>query len=129
MVSKTAITKDRLERYYDLSRLKKEIEEEMNQIKEEFHAYFDAEVGANKKGEIIEGNYKLLRQVRKTEKYNDSVTVQRLEELNMTDLIQVVKKADGDRIDAAINLGLLKEEDLDGCKKVTYSKAILIKEI
>lgn len=129
MVSKTAITKDRLERYYDLSRLKKEIEQEMNQLKEEFHAYFDAEVGANKKAEIIEGNYKLLRQVRKTEKYNDNVTVQRLEALNMTDLIKIEKKADGDKIDAAINLGLINEEDISDCKKITYSKAILVKEI
>ncbi|WP_156291833.1 hypothetical protein [Oceanobacillus salinisoli] len=128
-MTKTEITQEMIERYYNLNRIKKEVEAEMNQLKKTFHTYFDNEVGENEKGEWTTGTYKLQRQVRKTEKFNDNETVERLEELNMNDLIQVVKKPDGDKIDAAINLGLLKAEDLEGCRVVSYSRAISVREV
>ncbi|RKQ32466.1 host-nuclease inhibitor Gam family protein [Oceanobacillus halophilus] len=126
---KSEITKEMIERYYDLNSMKKEIESEMNELKKAFHTYFDENVGSNQKGELINGNYKVQRQVRKTEKFNDKETIKRLEELNMEDLIQVVKKPDGDKIDAAVNLGLLKEDDLEGCRICNFSKAISVKEV
>lgn len=73
--------------------------------------------------------YKLQRQMRKVEKYNEEETVKRLEELQMTDLIQIVKKPDEVKIKSAINLGLLNEQHLDGCLVTTYSPAISVKTL
>ncbi|WP_085991064.1 hypothetical protein [Oceanobacillus senegalensis] len=128
-MSDSPITQQMVERYFELSNAKKEIETEMNQLKRIFHTYFDSEVGANAKGEWNNGKYKLLRQVRKSEKFNNQETIQRLEELSMTDLIKTEKKPDKEKIEAAINLGLIKEKDLEGCKITNYSKAISVKEV
>ncbi|RLL46953.1 hypothetical protein D8M04_07080 [Oceanobacillus piezotolerans] len=127
-MSEIQISKEMIERFYDLHQMKKEIESEMNDLKENFHTYFDHEVGLNKKGEITEGRFKLQRQIRRTEKYHEKDTVDRLEELNMSDLIKVVRKPDDSKIKGAIQLGLLSEDDLKGCKVISYSKAISVKE-
>ena len=123
------ITGDMLVKYYELDKKKKEIELELKELKDVFHAYFNEMAGPQDKGELTMDGYKLQRQIRKIEKYNDDVTVQRLEELQMTDLIQVLKKPDDVKIKSALNLGLLHEDQLKGCVVTTYSPAITIKTL
>ncbi len=123
------ITGEMLVRYYELSKQKKEIELEMNQLKDSFHTYFNHLVGSNHKGEITISGYKLQRQIRKTEKYNEEETVNTLEELHMHDLIHIVKKPDEVKIKAALQLGLLNQNQLEGCVTTMFSPAILVKPL
>jgi hypothetical protein len=123
------ITENMVVNYYELNKKKKEIEAELNLLKNSFHEYFNNLVGSTDKGEITVNGYKLQRQMRKVEKYNEEVTVKRLEELQMTDLIQVVKRPDDVKIKSAINLGLLNEQHLEGCLVTTYSPAISVKTL
>jgi hypothetical protein len=123
------ITGEMLVRYYELNKQKKEIELEMNKLKEVFQDYFNSLVGPANKGEITISGYKLQRQIRKTEKYNEEVTMKRLEELQMLELIQVVKKPDDVKIKAALNLGLLSLHQLEGCLITTCSPAISVKSL
>jgi Mg/Co/Ni transporter MgtE len=118
-----------LVQYYELSKKKKEIELEMNELKDTFHDYFNKLVGPNNKAEVTINGYKLQRQMRKIEKYNEEVTVKRLEELQMTDLVQVVKKPDDAKIKSALQLGLLDEKNLEGCIVTSYSPAISVKTL
>jgi len=127
--NESLITGEMLVRYYELNKQKKEIELEMNQLKDAFQTYFNNLVGSNHKGEITISGYKLQRQIRKTEKYNDEETIKRLEELQMNDLIQVVKKPDDLKIKAALNLGLLNSNHLEGCIFTSYSPAISVKPL
>lgn len=124
-----SITGEMLVKYYELNKQKKEIELEMNQLKETFHQYFDHLIGRNEKGEISISGYKLQRQIRKTEKYHEEVTVKRLEELNLNDLIHVVKKPDDLKIKSALHLGLINEQQLEGCIITTCSPAISVKPL
>jgi hypothetical protein len=123
------ITGEMIKNYYELNKKKKEIELEMNELKEVFHHYFNQQVGTNNKGEITINGYKLQRQMRKTEKYNEELTINRLEELQMNDLIKVVKKPDEVKIKSALNLGLVSEEQLEGCIINTYSPSLSIKTL
>jgi hypothetical protein len=118
-----------LVKYYELSKKKKEIELEMNELKDTFHDYFNKLVGPNNKAEVTINGYKLQRQMRKIEKYNEEVTVKRLEELQMIDLVQVVKKPDDAKIKSALQLGLLDEKNLEGCIVTSYSPAISVKTL
>lgn len=118
-----------LNKYYELNKKKKEIEMEMNTLKEVFQTYFNNLVGSNHKGEITINGFKLQRQIRKTEKYIEVDTVKRLEELQMNDLIQVVKKPDDNKIKSALSLGLLSPNQLDGCIVTTFSPAISVKPL
>lgn len=121
------ITSEMLSNYHQLNLKKKEIEAQLNELKLAFNQYFDMSVGKNTKGDLNIGDYKLQRQVRITEKYNQAITVNRLEELNLEDLIQ--KRPDEEKIKSALNLGLLKEEDLEGCKIIQSSQAIYVKHV
>lgn len=123
------ITGEMLVKYYELNKQKKEIELEMNELKDTFQHYFNNLVGSDHKGEITISGYKLQRQIRKTEKYNEMETIKRLEDLQMSELIQVVKKPDDAKIKAALNLGLLSPEHLEGCIISTTSPAITVKPI
>lgn len=123
------VTAEMVGKYYELNKRKKEIELEMNELKDVFNDYFNNLVGPNDKGEITVNGYKLQRQVRKTERFNEEVTVKRLEDLLMNDLIQVVKKPDDVKIKAALQLGLINEQQLEGCISTTYSPAISIKTL
>lgn len=123
------ITDEMLVKYYELNKKKKEIEMEMNQLKDLFHEYFNKLVGPNNKAEITLNGYKLQRQMRIIEKYNEEVTVKRLEELKMNDLVQVIKKPDDAKIKSALQLGLLDEKNLDGCIVTSYSPAISVKTL
>lgn len=121
------ITEEMVTQFFEWSQQKKEIESKMEEYKKAFHLYFDQNIGLHSKGQIKIGNYKLQRLIRKTEKYDEIETVQRLEELNFNDLIQIVKRPDEEKIKSAIHLGLLKEKDLEGCLKVYSSPAISVK--
>ncbi|MEO2076053.1 MAG: hypothetical protein ABGX20_11855 [Bacillus sp. (in: firmicutes)] len=127
--NESLVTGEMLNKYYELNKKKKEIEMEMNTLKEAFQTYFNNLVGSNHKGEITMSGFKLQRQIRKTEKYNEVDTVKRLEELQMNDLIQVVKKPDDNKIKSALNLGLLSPNQLDGCIVTTFSPAISVKPL
>jgi hypothetical protein len=127
--NESLITGEMLNKYYELNKRKKEIELEMNSLKDVFQSYFNNLVGSHHKGEIIVSGFKLQRQIRKSEKYNEAETVKRLEELNMNDLIEVVKKPDDNKIKSALNLGLLSPQHLEGCVVTTFSPAILVKPL
>jgi alanyl-tRNA synthetase len=121
------ITKEMLCEFEDLNELKKDVEKRLDALKKTFHLYFDENVGVNEKGELTIDGYKLQRAIRKVEKFDIDKTVDRLESLNMVDLIQVIKKPDEEKVKAALNLGFLKNEDLEGCIAVHSSGAIYVK--
>jgi hypothetical protein len=122
------ITREMLCEYEDLLELKKDIEKKLDTLKKTFHLFFDEQVGVNEKGEVTIEGYKLQRQIRKVEKFNEAKTVDRLESLNMVDLIQIIKRPDEEKVKAAINLGFLKDEDLEGCVTVHASGAIFVRQ-
>lgn len=123
------ISEDLVIKYNTLSAKKKELEKELDELKKVFHIYFDNLVGPNEKGEVTVNNYKLQRQIRKSEKFNEEKTVHRLTELNMTDLIHHVPKPDEEKVKSALTLGLIKEEDLEGCLIKSASQAIVVKTL
>lgn len=127
--NESLITGEMVDRYYELNKQKKEIELELNQLKDAFHLYFNQLVGPNDKGEITLNGYKLQRQIRKTEKFHEEETVKRLEALNMNDLILVIKKPDDLKIKSALTLGLLSSENLEGCIYTACSPAITVKPV
>lgn len=120
------VTSEMLAHFVELNRKKKELEAEIEEMKKVFNDYFDKTVGVLKKGEVILKDYKLQRQIRKIEKYEQKTTVQRLEQLQLNELIE--KRPDEKKIKSAIELGLLSEEELADCKKVVTSVAIYVKE-
>ncbi|WP_342043787.1 hypothetical protein [Bacillus sp. OTU2372] len=127
--NKSLITGEMLRRYYELNKQKKEIELEMNELKDIFQSYFNQLVGTQQKGEITANGFKLQRQIRKIEKFNEVDTVKRLEELQMTDLIQVIRRPDDTKIKAALELGLLTHSHLDGCVTTSYTPALSVKPV
>lgn len=122
------ITEKQLQRYIELNKQKKQIEAEINHLKKIFHQYFDQTNGKMKKGEIQQGMYKVQRQIRKTMTYIDEPTIQKLEQLNLNDFITTVKKPDTDKLEAAINLGLVDEEDFVDCTRTKVTEAIVVRE-
>lgn len=122
-----AITREKLAYYTDLLRKKREIETQLDTLKKDFNSYFDDYVGKDMKGELTISEYKLQRQIRKIEKYEQEATVKKLEELNLNELIQ--KKPDEVKIKSAIHLGLLKDKDLKGCVLTNISQAIYVKQV
>ncbi len=123
------INGDMLTRYFQLNEMKKEIEKEMDQLKQTFNQFFDESVGVNVQGEFEENGYKLQRQIRKMEKFDEKLTVKRLQEMQMEDLIETVKKPDKTKIHAAIELGLLQEEQLEDLRIRNFTRAIVVKEV
>ncbi|WP_264740159.1 hypothetical protein [Cytobacillus firmus] len=121
------ITKEMLVRYDELNRRKKDLEAELDKLKDMFHQYFDTAVGQNEKGEVKIDSYKLQRQIRRMEKFDPEVTVKRLEELNLPELI--LKRPDESKIKSALDLQLLKEADLEGCRISRTTAALLIKKL
>jgi len=125
LANETVITREMLAHFLELQHKKKEVETEIDELKRAFNEYFDLSVGKNVKGEMVLRDYKLQRQIRNTVKFQQQQTVKRLEELNLLDLIE--KKPDEGKIKSAIQLGLLHEEDLEGCKTINTSQAIYVK--
>ena len=124
-----SVTEDMVERYIKLNREMKAIEKELAKLKRHFNHYFDHTAGVKEKGELILGSFKLERQVRRSERYVDAKTVERLEALNLTDCIQVVKRPDVEKIKAAISLGILPASELEGCKEEKVQTAIYVREV
>ncbi|MFC4322832.1 hypothetical protein [Litchfieldia salsa] len=123
------ISEKMVARYFHLSELEREIEKEMKELKKVFHLYFDETSGTNQKAEFTLGDYKLQRQIRLSENYDDEKTVTRLEERNLKDCIQIQKKPDIQKIEAAITLGLIDSKEVEDCKIKKISKAISVKRI
>ena len=101
----------------------------MKELNQAFHSYFDEIVGENHKGELTIGQYKIQRQIRQSHRFNDEKTVLRLEELNLHDCIQVIKKPDPRKIESAITLGIIDNEQINDCKISKSAKAIIVKKI
>lgn len=123
------ITEQDIKDYFELYRSKKQIDEEMNRLKKKFHQFLDHTVGKDNKGEITRGNYKIQRQIRKTIKYDDQLTVNKLEELNLQDFIINVKQADTEKLESAISLGFVTKDEFEDCKNTKLTKTIVVKEI
>lgn len=123
------ISGDKLERFMSLQEMKKEIDQELAELKEEFHEFFDESVGKNKAGEYIHGGYKLQRQIRKTEKYDNERAVKRLEELAMDDLIETVRRPDKQKVHAAVELGLLRSDQLADVTVKQYSRVLVVRQV
>jgi hypothetical protein len=122
------ITEEEMKRYVELNMLKKEIETEMNELKKKFHEALDSSFGKQSKGEIRQGNFKLQRQIRSAVSYDDEGTVKQLEELNLKEFIIEKKIPDTDKLESALNLGLVEEEDFKEHKKVRVTQSIIVKE-
>lgn len=125
MKKEIIITREMLSRYLELSKKKKEMEAELEELKTAFNTYFDEWVGKGLKGEVIIKDYQLQRQIRRMEKYNQENTVKKLEELQLHNLIE--KRPNEKKLKSALHLGLLKEEDLAECKTVNMTQAIYVK--
>jgi hypothetical protein len=123
-----AITKKLLERYVHLNDITKEAKAEMDKIKHVFHSYFDEQTGPYNKGEMTLGGYHIQRQIRLSEGYDDRA-VERLEQLSLTDCIKYEKKPDEQKIEAAIQLGLLKEEELKEYRTGKKTQVISVKKV
>lgn len=120
---------DKLERFYNLQEMKKEIDQELGELKKEFNRIFDESVGENRAGEFVEAGYQLKRQIRKTEKYDEERTVQLLEDLQMEDLIETVRRPDKTKIHAAIELGLIRGDQLEDMIVRQYSRVLQVKQV
>ncbi|MGC4376941.1 hypothetical protein WD019_08385 [Fictibacillus sp. Mic-4] len=127
-VGKAEITNEMVSRFHELSVQAKEIEGELKELKKRFNAYFDQTVGENSKGELCIGDFKLQRQIRKTENYHETKTVQKLEELNLTDCIRIVKQPDKEKIDAALTLGIIPESVLNDCLVQKFAHVVVVKK-
>lgn len=123
------VNEEMLNRYYELNMRKKDIDNEMAKLKKVFHQYFDNTIGQKENGETIVGDFMLQRQIRGSESLDDEKTVELLEELNLTDCIETVKRPDRQKIDAAVTLGLLAQSDLEDCIIKKVSQAIIVKMV
>lgn len=123
------ITQEMVNRYYELNLQGKQIDRELSDLKKYFHEYFDTTIGKNVKAESAIGGYMVQRQIRNSDSFDEVKTVNLLEELNLTDCIQTLKRPDEQKIEAAITLGLLKKSEIEECIKRKVSQAILVKKI
>lgn len=113
--------------FYELTQRKKEIENQLDHLKKELNGFLDCSVGKNAKGEFVIEDYKLQRIIRKSEKFEPAITVKRLEELNLIELIQ--KKPDEAKIKSALHIGLINEENLKDCMITNSSQVIYVKKL
>ncbi|RFB18773.1 hypothetical protein DZB84_00525 [Bacillus sp. HNG] len=125
----TQIPEELITRYFTLSEKAKEIEKELKEMKKVLNVYFDETVGKHEKGESVVGDFKIQRQIRWSESYHDEKMVNRLEELNLNDCIQVIKQPDQQKIEAAITLGLLGQADIEDCILKKTTNAITVRKI
>ncbi|MBM7571667.1 hypothetical protein [Aquibacillus albus] len=123
------LSEEILKKYYDLNIQKKELEKEMNQIKKQIHNYLDESIGKEQKGEVKRGKYKAQRTIRSSVNYDEEKTVQKLEELNLEDFTLLVKRPDIEKLEAAIKIDLVKEDEFVDCKTNRLSQAITVKEL
>ncbi|WP_047985699.1 hypothetical protein [Ornithinibacillus californiensis] len=122
------LTEEEIKRYFDLNKQTKEIKKEMEELKKKFHEVLDASFGKNEKGEIQRGHYKLQRQIRTAVSYDEQGTIKRLEDLNLSEFIIETKTPDTEKLESALKLGLVEEEDFKDQKKVRITPTIVVKE-
>jgi len=122
------ISEKQLSRYFELSETAKELEKEMKEIKQVINTFFDKTIGKDQKGEVVIGNFRLQRQIRLTENYDEEKTVIRLEEKQLNDCIQTIRIPSKEKIEAAITLGLLDESDIEDCVVRKVTKAISVRK-
>lgn len=127
MKEQVTISKQMLAQYLYLHEQKKEIEKQLDVLKKAFNQYFDEQIGKDENGELTIDEYKIQRQIRKVEKYLDEETVEKLDKLQLQDLI--VRKPDVKKIKSALQLGLLAEKDIQDCRIWTTTKAIIVKKL
>ncbi|WP_208588755.1 hypothetical protein [Gracilibacillus suaedae] len=123
------LSEEMLKKYYDLNFQKKELEKEMNQIKKQIHHCLDEQFGKQQKAEVQLGKYKAQRIIRSSVHYDQEKTVQKLEELNLEDFILQVKQPDTDKLEAAMKIDLVNEEEFRDCKRNKLSQAITVNEL
>ncbi|MDQ0350385.1 flagellin-like hook-associated protein FlgL [Alkalibacillus filiformis] len=123
------LSEEDLQRFYDLNNEKQEIEKELKQLKKQIHHYFDQTFGSGEKAEVKLGKYKAQRSIRASVKYDDEKTVEKLEELNLKEFIVEVKQPDTDKLESAMKLDFVDEQDFAECKKERISQAITVKEL
>lgn len=121
------ISEESAGRFCELTEQAKKIDKELKVLKNSINMYFDEKVGANQKGEIVIGEYKITRQIRISENFDDEKTVQKLEKLKLNDCIEYIKKPDSKKIEAVITLGLLDKKELEGCVTQKTTQAIIVK--
>ena len=121
------ISEESAGRFCELTEQAKKIDKELKVLKNSINMYFDEKVGANQKGEIVIGEYKITRQIRISENFDDEKTVQKLEKLKLNDCIEYIKKPDSKKIEAVITLGLLDKKELEGCVTQKTTQAIVVK--
>lgn len=126
--SNTILSEESIGRYCQLTEEAKKIDKELKELKQRINLYFDESVGVNEKGEITLGDYKITRQIRNSESYDDVKTVEKLEALNLNDCIEYVKKPDPKKIEAVITLGLLDSNVLSDCVNHKITQAIVVRQ-
>jgi hypothetical protein len=122
------LTEEMVQRYYELSQRAKELDNELTELKTAFHMFFDNRDGIHSKGEVALGDYKIQRQIREYESFQDERTVKALEKMNLNDCIKLVKIPDYQKIEAAVTLGIISMDDFEGCLNRKVSKAIVVKK-
>lgn len=127
MENTVAISEEEVKRYYILQQEKKEMEHEMKQLKKKFHHFLDESAGKNKRGEIHRGDYCIQRQIRTSIYYTPEITVSKLEEMQLSDFVITEKRPDTEKLEAAIRLGLVNEEDFADCKDTKITQAIVVR--
>lgn len=123
------VTEEEIKRFYVLHDQKKEIEQELHQLKKKFHQFLDGSIGKERKGEIIRGDYQVHRQIRSSSNYMPEVTVQKLDDLNLSDFIITEKRPDTEKLEAAIKLGFVDAATFEDCKNTKVTQAIVVKEV
>lgn len=117
-----------VEKFFQLNKQAKEIDKELSRLKKAFNQYFDLTVGENQKGVLTFESFELQRQIRVAEKFREEETVKKLEEMNLTDCIKVVKQVDEEKVKAAVTLGILPAEILTDYKDRKHIPVIAVKE-
>lgn len=128
-MSHSTITEADLKRFYELTKQKREIEREIEQLKRHFHLVFDKTVGENEKANMTCGLYHIQRQIRQTTRYHPERTVQKLEDLQLSDFIDIIKQPNTNKLTAAIRLGLVDEHAFDDCRETKLTQAITVRLI
>lgn len=122
------ITEEMVEKFFQLNKQAKEIDKELSRLKKAFNQYFDLTVGENQKGVLTFESFEHQRQIRVAEKFREEETVKKLEEMNLTDCIKVVKQVDEEKVKAAVTLGILPAEILTDYKDRKHIPVIAVKE-
>lgn len=126
-MNQSTITEANLKRFYELTKQKKEIEKEIDHLKKHFHHVFDQSVGEKEKAHMTCGLYQIQRHIRQSIRYHPDKTVQKLEDLQLSDFIDIIKQPNTDKLKAAIRLGLVDEHVFADCIDKKITQAISVK--